>query len=247
MTEVGSDERSSNQPRGEEPLAPDDSDDTFPMVSTRPSLVVRGAGRYEVLLVLLATVLVLSPFVSTVLEPVIVALLGGVLVYALWTSRAAIGVVWVATGLALACVLTSAVTPVWLGSSRVVYALVSITLSIGAIAAIVTHLTRRRSATSATLAGAVAIYLLLGLIFADVYMCLAQLTGVPFFAQTASPSSVAYLYFSYTTLTTVGFGDLTAGTDPGRMLAVVEALMGQLYLVTIVAFIVATRRPRARS
>jgi hypothetical protein len=97
------------------------------------------------------------------------------------------------------------------------------------------------------LAGAVAIYLLLGLIFADVYMCLAQLSGVAFFAQTASPSSVAYLYFSYTTLTTVGFGDLTAGTDPGRMLAVVEALMGQLYLVTIVAFIVATRRPRTRS
>ena len=86
------------------------------MVSPRPSLVVRGAGRYEVLLVLLATVLVLSPFVSTVLEPVIVALLGGVLVYALWTSRAAIGVVWVAAGLAMACVLTSAVAPVWLGS-----------------------------------------------------------------------------------------------------------------------------------
>jgi hypothetical protein len=185
--------------------------------------------------------------VSTVLEPVIVALLGGVLVYALWTSRAAIGVVWVAAGLALACVLTSAVAPVWLGSSRVVYALVSITLSIGAIGSIVTHLTRRRSATSATLAGAVAIYLLLGLIFADLYMCMAELSGVAFFAQTAPPSSVAYLYFSYTTLTTVGFGDLTAGTDPGRMLAVVEALMGQLYLVTVVAFIVATRRPRTSS
>jgi hypothetical protein len=155
--------------------------------------------------------------------------------------------VWVATGLALGCVLTSAVAPVWLGSSRVLYALVSIILSIGAIAAIVMHLTRRRSATSATLAGAVAIYLLLGLIFADVYMCLAQLSGIAFFAQTAAPTSVAYLYFSYTTLTTVGFGDLTAGTDPGRMLAVVEALMGQLYLVTIVAFIVATRRPRTSS
>jgi hypothetical protein len=96
------------------------------------------------------------------------------------------------------------------------------------------------------LAGAVAIYLLVGLVFADLYMCLAELSGVDFFAQTGSSSSVAYLYFSYTTLTTVGFGDLTAGTDPGRMLAVVEALMGQLYLVTVVAFIVATRRPRAQ-
>ena len=63
---------------------------------------------------------------------------------------------------------------------------------------------------------------------------------------TRAAQPVAYLYFSYTTLTTVGFGDLTAGTDLGRMLAVVEALMGQLYLVTVVAFIVATRRPRAQ-
>ena len=224
-----------------------DSEDQPRVASARPSIAVRGAGRYEVLLVLLAMILVLSPFVSTVLEPVIVALLGSVLVYALWTSRAAMAVVWVAAGLAMACVLTSAVAPVWLGSSRVVYALVSITLSIGAIGSIVTHLTRRRTATSATLAGAVAIYLLLGLIFADVYMCLADLSGIAFFAQTASPTAVAYLYFSYTTLTTVGFGDLTAGTDPGRMLAVVEALVGQLYLVTVVAVIVATRRPRTSS
>jgi hypothetical protein len=58
---------------------------------------------------------------------------------------------------------------------------------------------------------------------------------------------VSYLYFSFTTLTTVGFGDLTAGSDAGRMLAVMEALLGQLYLVTVVAFIVATRRPRSPS
>jgi hypothetical protein len=209
-------------------------------------MVVRGAGRYEVLLVLLAAVLVLAPFVSTALEPVIVALLGSAFVYALWTSRAAMVVVWVAASVAVACVLTSAVTPVWVSSSRAVYGLVSITLSVSTIGAIATHLTRRQTATSRTLAGAVAIYLLVGLVFADLYMCLAEISGVDFFAQTGLTSSVAYLYFSYTTLTTVGFGDLTAGTDPGRMLAVVEALMGQLYLVTVVAFIVATRRPRAQ-
>jgi hypothetical protein len=192
-------------------------------------------------------VLVLAPFESTFLEPVIVALLGSVLVFALWTSRAVTSVLWGAIGLTLACVVASAVAPVWASSSRGVYALVSIMLSVTAIASIATHLTLRRTATSATLAGAVAIYLLVGLVFADLYMCLAELSGVDFFAQTGSSSSVAYLYFSYTTLTTVGFGDLTAGTDPGRMLAVVEALMGQLYLVTIVAFIVATRRPLTRS
>jgi hypothetical protein len=224
-----------------------DSEGGLRRSSPRLAVVDRGAGRYEVLLVLLAAVLTLTPFVTTFLEPVVVALLGGAFVYALWTSRAAMVAVWVATGVAVACVLTSVVSPVWLSSSRAIYGLVSITLSVGTIAAIATHLTRRRTATSKTLAGAVAIYLLVGLVFADLYMCLAQLSGVPFFAQPGATGSVAYFYFSYTTLTTVGFGDLTAGTDPGRMLAVVEALMGQLYLVTVVAFIVATRRPRRTS
>jgi hypothetical protein len=205
---------------------------------------VRGAGRYEVLLILLTAVLVLAPFVSTALEPVVVALLGGVLVYALWTSLAATTVVWVATGLSVACVATSVIAPMWSQSSRAAYALVSILLCLAAITSITVHLTRRRTATSATLAGAVAIYLLAGLVFADLFMCMAELSGVPFFTQTGAPNSVAYLYYSYTILTSVGFGDLTAATDPGRMLAVVEALVGQLYLVTVVAVIVADHRPR---
>jgi hypothetical protein len=175
---------------------------------------------------------------------VIVALLGGVLVYALWTSLAATTLVWAAVGLSVACVATSAVAPIWAPSSRAAYALVSIILCLAAIVSITVHLTRRRTATSATLAGAVAIYLLAGLAFADLYTCLAELSGAPFFTQTTSPNSVAYLYYSFTILTTVGFGDLTAGTDLGRMLAVVEALVGQLYLVTVVAIIVATHPRR---
>jgi hypothetical protein len=212
------------------------------MVSERPSVVVRGAGRYEALLLLLVMVLVLAPFESTVLEPVIVALLSGVLVFAMWTSSAPSFVVWLGAGLALACVVTSAVAPVWTASSKGAFALVSIILSLAAIVSIVTHLTQRRTTTLTTLSGAVAIYLLVGLSFADLYMFLAQLAGTPFFAQPGPHGSVAYVYFSFTTLTTVGFGDLSAGTDPGRMLAVMEALLGQLYLVTVVAFIVASHR-----
>lgn len=214
------------------------------MSPRRLPITVRGAGRYEVLLILLASVLVLAPFLTTVLEPVIVALLGGILVYALWTSLAASMLVWLAAGLSVACVATSAIAPIWADSSRTAYALASIVLSVAAIASIAVHLTQRRTATSATLAGAIAVYLLVGLTFADLFLCLAEVTGVAYFSQTASPDSVAYLYYSFTTLTTVGFGDLTAGTDLGRMLAVVEALLGQLYLVTVVAVIVATRRPR---
>ena len=46
------------------------------------------------------------------------------------------------------------------------------------------------------------------------------------------------MYFSYTTLTTTGFGDFTAGTGLGRSVTIAEALIGQLYLVVVVALIV---------
>ena len=56
-----------------------------------------------------------------------------------------------------------------------------------------------------------------------------------------------YFYFSFVTITTTGFGDLTPVTDTGKMLAAFEALIGQVYLVTVVALAVAgvTNRRRA--
>ena len=52
------------------------------------------------------------------------------------------------------------------------------------------------------------------------------------------PHGIDFLYFSFVTMTTVGYGDLTAAGDLGRMLAVTEALIGQLYLVTVVALVI---------
>ena len=54
------------------------------------------------------------------------------------------------------------------------------------------------------------VYLLLGLCYAYVFGLIGILSGEPFFVQTASPTSANYLYFSYTTLSTVGYGDFSA-------------------------------------
>ncbi len=51
------------------------------------------------------------------------------------------------------------------------------------------------------------------------------------------------LYYSYITLTTVGYGDYTLVSNLGHMLAIIEALAGQLYLVTVVALLVSRIRP----
>ena len=100
-----------------------------------------------------------------------------------------------------------------------------------------------------TVLGALCIYLLVGLAFALVFALTSALGGGPFFATEDAARAVDYLYFSFVTLTTVGYGDLAARGDVGRMLAVTEALLGQLYLVTVVALLVANvgaRRLRPR-
>ena len=87
--------------------------------------------------------------------------------------------------------------------------------------------------------GVLCLYLLLGLLFAYVYGAIDRLDGDDaFFAGAEEGTLSRCLYFSFTTLTTVGYGDLVAGSDLGRTLAIFEALIGQIYLVTVVSLIV---------
>jgi Ion channel len=98
--------------------------------------------------------------------------------------------------------------------------------------------------TVRTLSGVLSIYLLLGMFFALLGAVSAAIGEGPYFAGEPDPTRSDFLYFSYVTLSTTGFGDLSPVTDVGRMFAVTEALIGQIYLVTVVAMIVANLRPR---
>jgi len=82
--------------------------------------------------------------------------------------------------------------------------------------------------------------------FASAYGAIDRLGGAPFFANGGTASTANFLYFSFTSLTTVGYGDFTARADLGHTLAVSEALMGQIYLVTVVSVIVSNLRRRPR-
>ncbi|HEY7105834.1 MAG TPA: ion channel [Acidimicrobiia bacterium] len=89
-----------------------------------------------------------------------------------------------------------------------------------------------------TILGALCIYVLLGIAFAGIYAGINDAEHHGFFAQPGPKSNVDFLYFSFITQTTVGYGDLTPGTDVGRVTVTFEALIGQVFLVTLVARLV---------
>jgi hypothetical protein len=105
------------------------------------------------------------------------------------------------------------------------------------------------SVTVETMFGGLCLYLIVGLFFGTAFAAMEEIGGNAFFHQLSVAQSETndFLYFSFTTLTTVGYGDLTAATNFGRSLAITEALIGQIYLVTVVAVIISNMRPsRAR-
>ena len=106
-------------------------------------------------------------------------------------------------------------------------------------------LREQHEVTAATLAGVLAIYLLAGMFFSFVYGVIGAVDSDALFSQLSDPDRQDELYFSFVTLTTVGYGDLTPAGGGTRAFAVAEMLIGQIYLVTIVSLIV-TNLPAAR-
>ena len=86
--------------------------------------------------------------------------------------------------------------------------------------------------------GALCAYLYIGSYFAFLYHTIATVSASPFFAQPGADDMLNYVYFSFVTLTTTGYGDLSPAHGPGQMIAVIEAIIGQLYLVSVVAIVV---------
>jgi hypothetical protein len=109
---------------------------------------------------------------------------------------------------------------------------------------IVRHLIMRRQIDTETLLGAVAAYLLIGMFFAFAYKAAGEFGSVPFFGP-AGPGTLGQdLFFSFVTMTTVGYGNLVPAANPGQTFAVLEAVTGQLFLVVAVGKIISSMRPR---
>jgi hypothetical protein len=96
---------------------------------------------------------------------------------------------------------------------------------------------RHGRVTLETVLGALCTYVLLGLMFAFVYLAVSEFRA-PFFAQEGPHTQSEFVYFSFVVLTTLGFGDLSPSVGLPQALVAIEALLGQVFLVTLVARLV---------
>lgn len=161
------------------------------------------------------------------------------LVFAVWTARYPRWLIRVAAPLGLAAVATT-FAGVATGGDGLVAAgeALTVVLVVATIGLVLGRVGRQPRITLATIGGALSAYLLVPIAYAHAYGLIGAADG-PFFASTSTTRGVDYLYFSLITVTTTGYGDLVARSDLGRMTAASEAVIGQLYLVTVVATVVA--------
>jgi Ion channel len=174
---------------------------------------------------------------------VISALLSVTLLLALWTADAKPRIMRPAV-LIVACLFILSVAETIYGhtgggATRLANALLVLVAPPAVVVGVVRNLRAKQAVTLEAVFGVLCVYILLGMFFSWLYGAIDRLGGHPFFAGGQAATAARCLYFSFASLTTVGYGDLTARTNVGHTLSVSEALLGQVYLVTVVSLIVA--------
>jgi hypothetical protein len=199
--------------------------------------------RFGLLVLVLVATYLLSAFSSGISVTVLqVLLLGAVAVLAARTAdvsrlqaRLATAIVLAGTGVMLAVALVSetgkGVANIWLAL-----------ILLFTVVVIVHRILLWPTVTLQSIFGAVSAYLILGLMFAAIFSSIDHLGGGHFFAHGEPANTQTFQYFSFTTLTTLGYGDFTAVSSGGRAFAILEALTGQIFLATLIARLVSAFR-----
>jgi ion channel len=121
--------------------------------------------------------------------------------------------------------------------------IVQISLLAIAMGAVLQRVVTTAEVGSRTILGAISVYTVLGILFTFLYGMIDRLQSGAFFEGIPHPAGGDFLFFSYTTLTTTGYGNLVPGGQPGRMIAGIEMMIGQIFLVTLVAGLVSLWKP----
>jgi hypothetical protein len=175
---------------------------------------------------------------------VIVALQAVILLLALWTSRTPErdfrwGLFAAVMALGVTAILATSQNPEFHNGGILIVSILVVLIVPAVIAHGILHQIRsERGITLQAANGALCIYLLIGMLFAFGFGAIAVLQNGALFTNGTDGDLQSHLYFSFITITTTGYGDLAPAGDIARSLAMLEALIGQLYLVTVVAVIV---------
>jgi Ion channel len=202
--------------------------------------------RYGLVLALVIASTVFQLMVSSADGPrfVVIAMQAATLVAAVRTARLRRVGVRLAAVVATVTVLASLLTWIAAGEVPTAFAAVVGVLLVAVAppvlaAGMVSDLRATREVSLHTLAGVLAIYLLIGMFFAFTYGVVDAVDDAALFAGRTDSTPAERLYFSFVTLSTVGYGDFSPSSVGSRTLAVSEMLIGQIYLVTVVSLIVA--------
>jgi hypothetical protein len=174
----------------------------------------------------------------------IMAATGATAIVALSSSQAPPPYVRVAiylSGLSLLLALVGAISgaDLWLDLGAVLQVSLLAVATVSVLIRVVTAV----EVNARTILGAISVYTTLGLLFGFAYEAIGRVQDTPFFNGQPHLQHGDYLFFSYTTLTTTGYGDLVPSGQPGEMIATFEMLIGQIFLVTLVAGLVTLWRP----
>jgi hypothetical protein len=207
------------------------------------------ADSYGLVLLLIVVSYVLSVSLTGAWTSVVLAIQIATVWFVLRTSHARRGVRLFAGVLLVACGVVALLNVL---ASDVIHGngvvpLTAALLYFIATVSIIRHLASRPRIDQETLLGSVAAYLSLGMCFAWIYFSIGEIQAGPFFGPQGDAKFPQVLFFSFTTLTTTGYGNLVPAGNPGQSFAVLEMLLGQFFLLTAVAKVVAGWTPRRRS
>jgi hypothetical protein len=178
----------------------------------------------------------------------ITAVAASAAVFALASAEVRRWLVRTAVLLGLGCVLLALLAEVLdesklLGTSALLLAMLLLVAAAAVLRAVITE----SEVGFRTILGALSVYMTFGILFTFLYAFLDRVQDGAFFANGTHAGGGDTLFFSFTTLTTTGYGNLVPAAQPGKMFAGLEMLIGQIFLVTLVAGLVSLWRPRRKS
>lgn len=144
-------------------------------------------------------------------------------------------VAWVVLSVAAAATVVTTLVGASGHVLDVLFSVASMAALLVAPATIIGHQVTRRGLNLEALLAAITAYVLVGLFFTFAFNLLSLLTAGEAFDAPGSDSLSAQLFFSFTTLTTTGHGNIVPASATAQAVAVTEAITGQLFLITAVA------------